>query len=338
MSNPLVEIQDLTIKYSTKSEDITAVSDASITLEEGELFGLVGESGCGKTTLAKSIIGGLDSNGRVVKGKIKFKGQEIQDYSERKLNERIRWTEISYVPQASMDSLDPLKTIREQAFSIAKSHSDLSRKEVTSKLSELFSILGLPKDRINEYPHEFSGGMRQRAIIALSLILDPSMIIADEPTTAIDVIMQDALFKYFENVQEDICILLITHDISLVFESCRRMAVMHAGQIMERGLVVDIYDSPKHPYTILLQESFPDIRFPDEDLIGIEGDPPQTVGDVAFCTFRDRCPWADGECDQSAPNLVSAEDSSQTDSHVAACFKLDQVANSNLDKIIGESR
>lgn len=325
MNDPLLEVEDLTVKYNTAHGSLTAVSNASFTIEEGRYFGLVGESGCGKSTIAKSIMGGLDSNGDVTSGTIRYKGREIQDMSEKELRREIRWKEISWIPQSSMNSLDPLQRIGDQAVEIAEVHTDLTRDEALDRFREMFDVVGIHGDRVMDYPHQFSGGMAQRAIIALALFLDPSFIIADEPTTALDVIMQDQVFKYLDGIkdQSDTSMMLITHDISVVFESCDNMAIMHGGQVAETGTVADVYDMPRHPYSILLQEAFPDVRYPDRTLEVIEGRPPQSLEEVNHCTFVDRCPWAVEECSQREPKLEELESGSSA--HGAACFRKDEV-------------
>jgi oligopeptide/dipeptide ABC transporter ATP-binding protein len=325
MANHLIEVEDLTVQYETASGRLTAVSDASFAIEEGSYFGLVGESGCGKSTIAKAILGGLDENGLVESGKIRFKGEEIQNYTDNEFNKNLRWKEISYIPQSSMNSLDPLQKLSEQAIQIGKTHTDMSEAEILDRFTEIFDVVGLQESRINDYPHEFSGGMSQRAIIALALFLEPSIIIADEPTTALDVIMQDQIFKYLDEIQDDLNqgMMLITHDISVVLESCDSMAIMHGGQIAETGTVEDLFDEPRHPYSILLQRAFPDVRYPDRELSIIEGTPPQSVGGITRCTFADRCPWAIEECRQAAPPLESIE--SETRGGKAACFRKDEI-------------
>lgn len=323
MSDPLLDVDDLTIQYETKNEWLTAVSDASFEIQRGEYFGLVGESGCGKSTIAKALLGGLDDNGRVVSGTIRYKGQEIEDLSEKELRSDIRWKEIAYIPQSSMNSLDPLMRLREQALEIGKAHTDLPKSEILDRFKEMFEIVGLQESRISDYPHQFSGGMQQRSIIALALFLNPSLIIADEPTTALDVIMQDQVFKYLDRIQEntDTSMLVITHDISLIFESCEKMAIMHGGQIAETGSVTTLFDEPRHPYSILLQRAFPDVRYPNRDLEVIEGTPPQSVGEVNYCTFADRCPWAIDECRNGSPPLKSTGTNDQR----VACVRHDEI-------------
>jgi oligopeptide/dipeptide ABC transporter ATP-binding protein len=318
MSPPLLEIEDLTIQYKTQNGMLTAVSDASFDINEGEFFGLAGESGSGKSTLAKAIIGGLDDNGVVESGAIRYRGEEIHDFTEKELNERIRWKEVSWIPQGSMNSLDPLQKVSEQAIEIGQVHTDLSDKESREKIKRMFDIVGLQESRIDDYPHQFSGGMQQRAIIALALFLEPDLVIADEPTTALDVIMQDQIFKYLNRMKTDIetSLLLITHDISVIFESCDSVAIMHASQVTERGKTEAVHDKPRHPYAFMFKEAFPDIREPKRDLEVIEGYPPELIGEVDFCSFADRCPWAVEECRQGAPELEIVDDHAP---HSAAC-------------------
>jgi len=330
MVDPLLELEDVTIEYDTRSGSVTAVSDASLSINPGEYYGLVGESGSGKSTIAKAVIGGLDDNGEVTSGTIRYDGREIQDLSKQQLNEEIRWSEISYIPQSSMNSLDPLQRISEQALEIARTHTDLSKQEALDRFEELFEIVGLQPERVDDYPHQFSGGMQQRAIIALALFLRPSLVIADEPTTALDVIMQDQIFKYLDAINEKLgtSMLMITHDISLVFESCSEMAIMHGGQIAESGSVDAVYNDPRHPYGILLQRAFPDIRFPDRELEVIEGSPPKSIGPVNHCTFADRCPWAREECRERAPPLERAGDDPD---HLVACIRKDEIQAEELE-------
>ncbi len=340
MSDPILEIDGLDIHYETKGEPVRAVTDATFEIDQGEYYGLVGESGSGKSTLAKSIIGGLDRNGGVAGGEIRYKGTPIQDYSETELSEKIRWKEISLIPQGSMNSLDPIMKLSDQAIELAQTHTDWDKEEALDRFKDLFEVVGLPEERINDYPHQFSGGMQQRAIIALALFLEPSLIIADEPTTALDVIMQDQILKYLDDIKEkeDVSMLMITHDISVVFETCDSMSVLHGGQVAESGSVENVFDMPRHPYSIMLKQAFPDIRFPDRDLGIIEGQPPQLREEVSYCTFADRCPWAEEACREAAPPLVES-DVGDTD-HEVGCIRHDEMgelASEYLDSVREES-
>lgn len=325
MSQPLLQVEDLTIKYQVGDDSLTAVSDASFSVEPGTYFGLVGESGCGKSTIAKAIIGGLDDNGWIDSGSIKFKGKRIDSLSGPELNEDIRWKQISLIPQSSMNSLDPLRKISTQATKLARVHTDMTKQEARERLKELFDIVGLQTSRIDDYPHQFSGGMQQRAIIAMSLLLEPSLIIADEPTTALDVIMQDQIFKYLDQIRQETntSMVLITHDTGVVFESCDELAIMHSGQIAETGTVEDIYNHPRHPYSILLQRAIPSLDKFGETLETIDGVPPQNYGSVDYCTFVDRCPWAIEECNKAAPPLEEGESGSEN--HSIACLRSNEM-------------
>lgn len=324
MSDALLEVDNLSIEYETANEDIRAVSGVSFEISNNEYFGLVGESGSGKSTIAKSIIGGLDSNGRITGGTISFRGRDITNYTDREFREELRWDEISLIPQSSMNSLDPLMRLDKQAVELAQVHNDWGKEKAIARIKELFEVVGLPVERIYDYPHQFSGGMQQRAIIALSLYLEPSLIIADEPTTALDVIMQDQILKYLSEIksQTDISMLMITHDISVIFENCDSLAVLHGGQVAETGAATEIFDNPQHPYSFLLQRSFPDIRHPDKELTEIEGHPPELRSDVNYCTFMDRCPWVSQECRESAPPLTEVRG---TTNHSSSCIRREDI-------------
>jgi len=333
MSDPILEVENLDVTYRTRSQDVQAVTGASFSIDPDEYFGLVGESGCGKSTLAKSVIRGLDANGEITGGKIRYKGEEIQHLTEEEFNEEIRWNEISVIPQSAMNSLNPLERISDQAVEVAETHTDWTPAETLDKLRELFDVVGLAESRVNDYPHQFSGGMKQRAIIAMSLLLDPSLVIADEPTTALDVIMQDQFLKYLDELREvrDFSLLFITHDIAVIFEICDSLAVMHGGQIAEAGTTEAVFDSPRHPYAILLQQAFPDVRYPDRELEEIQGTPPALGDQVDFCTFADRCPWAEPECREGAPPLEPVDGDP---GHTTSCIRsheMEELASEQLE-------
>jgi len=333
MSDPILEFDGVDIEYETRGGTaVHAVNDASFAIDEHDYFGLVGESGCGKSTIADAVVGGLDENGAVTGGEIRYKGTPIQDYSEKEFNKNIRWTEISFIPQSSMNSLDPVMKLSQQAIEMAKYHTDMSKDEAVERLRELFDVVGLSESRIHDYPHQFSGGMQQRAIIAFALFLQPSLIIADEPTTALDVIMQDQILDHINDLKDDweISMLMITHDISVVFENCDSMAVMHGGQVAEAGDVVELFDHPRHPYAILLQNAFPDVRYPDRELAIIDGHPPQLREKPDFCTFADRCPWSTQECYDGAPDPRPVAGDEE---HLAWCVRADEMEELAADHL-----
>nr|WP_233340943.1 ABC transporter ATP-binding protein [Haloprofundus sp. MHR1] len=299
----LLEVEDLEVYYETEEGPAQAVDGVSFELEEGENLGIVGESGCGKTTLAKAIIGILPDAGYVNNGSISFKGDDLTGLSgpERR---RLKWEEISMIAQSAMNSLDPVYTIREQIVEAIETHRPgTGRVESNEIVTEMFELVGLDPDRADDYPHQFSGGMRQRAMIAMSLALDPSLVLADEPTTALDVIMQDQILKRISRIQDEInsSMLVITHDVSVVAETCDRVLVMYAGKVAEEGPVEEIFDRPYHPYTIGLKRAFPNIRMKNQDLLSIAGYPPELVDPPQGCRFAERCPMATERCRTEEP-------------------------------------
>ncbi|MFB6299809.1 MAG: ABC transporter ATP-binding protein [Halobacteriales archaeon] len=293
-----LEVEDLEVNYSSEEGTVQAVDGVSFELEQGENLGIVGESGCGKTTLAKALLGILPKNGYVNNGSIKFKGEDMTEMSEEE-RRKLRWEEISMIPQSAMNALDPVYTIREQIVEAIDTHRPkMPRSEANEIVDQMFDLVGLDRDRADDYPHQFSGGMRQRAMIAMSLALDPSLVLADEPTTALDVIMQDQILKRMSQIQEEInsSMVVITHDVAVVAETCDRVIVMYAGKIAEEGPIDEVFDRPYHPYTVGLQNAFPNIRAKDQDLVSIAGYPPELVDPPEGCRFADRCPMATQEC------------------------------------------
>ncbi|WP_231189990.1 ABC transporter ATP-binding protein [Haladaptatus sp. DYF46] len=299
----LLEVNDLEVYYETEDGPAQAVDGVSFELEEGENLGIVGESGCGKTTLAKAIIGILPDAGYVNNGSIEFKGDDLTDMTGAQ-RRRLKWEEISMIAQSAMNSLDPVYTIREQIVEAVETHRPgTGRVEADEMVTEMFELVGLDPDRADDYPHQFSGGMRQRAMIAMALVLEPSLMLADEPTTALDVIMQDQILKRINTIQQEInsSMLVITHDVSVVAETCDRVLVMYAGKVAEEGSVEEIFDHPYHPYTIGLKRAFPNIRMSDQDLLSISGYPPELVDPPQGCRFAERCPMATDRCRKEEP-------------------------------------
>ena len=336
MTDPLLEVEDLEVAYQTPEGRLTAVSDATFTIEREQFFGLVGESGCGKSTLIKSIINGLDPNGAITSGTIKYKGEEIQGYSDQQFNEKIRWDEISYIPQGSMNSLDPIERINKQAVRIGQAHTDLGKEALLERLRELFDVVGIPRERISDYPHQFSGGMKQRAIIALSLLLDPELIIADEPTTALDVTIETKILNLIEDLADDMgtAVQLITHDLGVIAEFCDRVMVMYAGKPVEKAPVEDLYYDPKHPYTVGLMSSIPRIGDKRDRLQTIPGTMPDLIELPPGCSFHTRCPFAEEVCARKEPPLLDPEtgDPTTVDSERgAACLEYSGDLSKGLD-------
>ncbi|MWV63267.1 ATP-binding cassette domain-containing protein [Halorubrum sp. JWXQ-INN 858] len=325
----LLEVNDLRIHYETSAGPVQAVDGVSFSIDEGENLGIVGESGCGKTTLADAILGILEENGYVAGGEIRFKGEDLTELTgaERR---RIMWDEISMIPQSAMNALDPVYTVREQILESIFTHRKMSKKEANERVDELFELVGLDPDRADDYPHQFSGGMRQRAMIAMALSLDPALILADEPTTALDVIMQDQILKRISALQDEInsSMMIITHDVSVVAETCDRVVVMYAGKVAEEGPASTIFDKPYHPYSVGLKGAFPNIRKPNQDLVSIPGHPPELVDPPTGCRFADRCPLATDVCySEDPPEVTDHADDLRT-----FCHHVDQIDGGFRDR------
>lgn len=311
----LLEVKDVSVHYRISAGEVRAVDKVSMNVEQGEYFGLVGESGCGKTTLARAILRLLPKNGRIVGGQIWLKGQNLVTLNKRQLRP-LRWREMSLIPQSAMNALDPVYRVGDQIVEAIRAHQPIGKTEGLERAAELFQLVGLDPSRLKDYPHQFSGGMRQRAMIAMSLVLSPDLIIADEPTTALDVIVKDQILYRMEQVQKQLkkSLLLVTHDVSVVAENCDRMAVMYAGKIMEYGRTVPLLRAPYNPYTLGLKNAFPRLHGPVRQLISIPGVPPDLIEPPRGCRFHPRCPFAAEKCHQEEPLLCEVEAE-----HFSAC-------------------
>jgi len=317
----MLEVRNLKTYFKTKAGYAQAVDNVSFTLQPGENFGLVGESGCGKTTAAKSILRLLPPNGEIVGGQIFFKGRDLVKLSAEEMR-KVRWKEISMISQSAMNSLDPVYKVGDQIIEAIQAHEPLTRADAISRVKELFNLVGIDPKRLNDYPHQFSGGMKQRSIIAMSLALNPGLIIADEPTTALDVIVQDQILRRIKSLLEShgASMILITHDISVVAEMCDRVAVMYAGKVMEVGGVIDVFKRPFHPYTLGLQNAFPNVHGPKQELISIPGSPPKLINPPTGCRFAARCPFVIAQCREAEPAMATVGHG-----HEAACHRLDSI-------------
>jgi peptide/nickel transport system ATP-binding protein len=304
----LLTLHDLSIRYRTLGGDVQAAGGVSFSLEEGQYLGLVGESGCGKTTVAKAILRLLPGNGFVSGGKILFRGRDLVSLSEPEFR-KVRWKEISMISQSAMNALDPVYRVEDQIIEAIQAHETVSREQARARASELFMTVGMDARRMKDYPHQFSGGMRQRTIIAMALALNPFLIIADEPTTALDMIVQDQILRKIKDLQRELknSMLIITHDIAVVAENCDQMVVMYAGWVAERAKTRDIFRKPLHPYTMGLQNAFPSMKGPIKDLVQIPGYPPSLIDPPAECRFRPRCPFAKEICSRKEPPEIEAE-------------------------------
>lgn len=316
----LLEVRNLKTHYAVDDGIVRAVDGVSFKLEKGDNLGLVGESGCGKTTTAKSINRILPNNAGIVEGEIIFKGRNLVPLAKDELN-KVRWQEIAMVTQSAMNALNPVYKIGDQIIEAIVTHKPVSRSEAMLRAEELFSMVGLEKKRLNDFPHQLSGGMKQRVVIAMALALSPDLIIADEPTTALDVVVQDGILNQFVELQQKIqsSLILVTHDISVVAEVCQRVAVMYAGKIMEQGTTNEVFKKAYHPYTLGLLNAFPTLEAATGDLISIPGSPPDLSKEVVGCMFRARCPFASEKCKTDPPIVEVAPQ------HEVQCHYTDKV-------------
>lgn len=320
MTEPLLSIRDLQVAYEVGKSDVMAVDGASFDVAPGNIVGLVGESGCGKTTLARSLTRVLAGNARIAGGRAVFCGTDIMGLSEREMN-ALRWREIAFIPQSAMNSLDPVYTVGSQLDEVLMRRGGMSRNDAQKRKEELFEWVGIEASRLRDFPHQFSGGMRQRVAIALALALDPRLIIADEPVTALDVIVQRQILDQLKDLRDrlGISVILVTHDISVVAYVCDRVVVMYAGKVAESGPMAVTLTEPAHPYTMGLRNAFPDLASAAGDLTPIEGSPPNLMTPPPGCRFAPRCPFAEPRCTDIQPPL---KDLGQ--GHIAACHRLEE--------------
>jgi len=298
MSDNLLEVKNLYMNYETLEGKVAAVQDVSFSISKGQSFGLVGESGCGKTSVAMSLLKLQADNGFIDSGSIFIDGTDIVPLEEKELRS-IRWNKISIVFQGAMNAWNPVIKVGEQIREALREHYPENTKHINyNKMVSLFNMVGLDDSVLNRYPHELSGGMKQRAIIALALSCDPKLIIADEPTTALDVVIQDQILNELKKIQENLGlgVLYISHDISVIAEMTDNMAVMYAGRIIEKGPTKDLFANPKHSYTKLLLESTPSVVGEKKKLYSLDGKPPSLMDEIQGCSFSPRCPNPTNDC------------------------------------------
>lgn len=313
----LLEVQNLSINYVNEGQlPARAVENISFTLKEGELVGLVGESGCGKTTLMLALLRLLPAAGQIVNGKVFFNGKDLVSLSDDELN-NIRWSGISIVFQGAMNALNPVRNVGEQiSEAITKHLPAFPKDKIQGRVIELLELVGIAADHKDHYPHQYSGGMRQRAMIAMALACNPQIIIADEPTTALDVMIQAQILELLDNLRKKLglAVIFVTHDLGVVAEMCDRVLVMYGGVTAEYASVDVIYNSPKHPYTQELLKAFPDLTKPKKKLSSIPGYPPRLEALPPGCRFAPRCPAAFDRCHAEQPSLHNLGDG-----HIASC-------------------
>jgi peptide/nickel transport system ATP-binding protein len=303
MTDTILTVKNLSMHYRTRLGDVSAVDDVSFDVDNGQALGLVGESGCGKTSIAFSLLRLLPENGHILAGKVLLDGRDILALDEIEFL-KIRWRAISMIFQAAMNALDPVYPVGDQIVEALLTHfSGLDGAEARQRVEELFPLVGLDPCLADRYPHEYSGGMRQRAIIAMALSCEPQIIIADEPTTALDVIVQDRILKQLRTIQKqmDMGMIYISHDIAVVAEVSDRIGVMYAGRLVELADAVEVFEKAMHPYTQALMSAFPSIEGERRDLQSLPGEPPNLLDPPKGCRFHPRCPYASGKCKRQPP-------------------------------------
>jgi peptide/nickel transport system ATP-binding protein len=319
----LLEVKNLTVEYIDfdNKNRLLAVEDVSFTLREGEILGLVGESGCGKTTLMLALLRLLPINGRITDGEILYGGKDLLSLSELELAD-VRWRNISIIFQGAMNALNPVRTIGDQIAEAIRCHEpSKSKTSLEKSVAELLHLVGISGDRAMQYPFQFSGGMRQRAMIAMALACQPKVLIADEPTTALDVMIQAQILELLHELREKLglSVILITHDLGVIAEICDIVQVMYGGVTAEYASVDEIYNHPAHPYTQNLLKAFPDLSNPTGKLVSIPGFPPRLDDLPTGCRFAPRCEVAFQRCQEERPSLYSLKKG-----HAARCFLLEE--------------
>jgi oligopeptide/dipeptide ABC transporter ATP-binding protein len=366
----LLEVNDLSVRYDAGESQVHAVDGVSFDVEHGETFGLVGESGCGKTTLGKSLIHLLDSNGYVESGEVWFDGTlpqwenengearreiiEDDQYPVRadgktdltELDDQdirdVRWRNIALIPQSAMNALNPVYKVGDQITeAILRHEPETTQQEADERARDLLERVGIEPERADDYAHEYSGGMKQRAVIAMAMACNPDMLIADEPTTALDVIIQDRILEEIEELQDefDVSILVISHDISVMAEICDKLGVMYGGKLMESGPKQEVLRDAANPYTLGLKNSFPTVKQEQEQLVSIPGSPPTLLDPGEGCRFAERCPFVTDECHTAHPpmyDVSAAEDgtrseASSSNEHRSACYRIDDLETMRED-------
>ncbi len=308
MNESLLEIKNLRVSFFNQSGEVKAIRGVSFDVKKGEILGLVGESGSGKSVTSLSIMRLLKGTGRITGGEIIYKGENLLNKREKDMM-KIRGNDIAMIFQDPMTSLNPVFTVGNQISDVIRRHQKVSKSEARKKAIEMLDMVGIPspEERFNNYPHEFSGGMRQRAIIAMALSCRPDLLIADEPTTALDVTIQAQILELLMDLKYKLntSVILITHDLGVVANTCSRVIVMYGGQVMEEGSVDDIFYNPLHPYTQGLLQSLPKVGEKKQRLIPIKGNPPDISQEIKGCPFAERCPHRMDICSKKQPQYYS---------------------------------
>jgi len=318
-----LEVKNLVVEYTSDRKVIHAVNGLSLTLAKGKTLGLVGETGAGKTTVAKTILRILPDHGaRVISGEVRLQGVNLMELPEDKMR-KVRGAEIAMVFQDPMTALNPIQRVGYQIAEAVMHHSDYTKRQAEDKAVEMLKLVGISEDRFMEYPHQFSGGMKQRVVIAMALACNPQLLLADEPTTALDVTIQAQVLEMISQLRDELgtSMILITHDMGVVAQTCDDVAVMYAGEIIEHGTKEQIFDHPTHPYTVGLFNAIPSMNTDEEYLHPIDGLPPDPSNLPKGCNFSPRCPYADDMCRQS--EFIPEE--MTEDGHMCRCLRFKEI-------------
>jgi oligopeptide/dipeptide ABC transporter ATP-binding protein len=324
MTSPLLEVGGLNVDIASARGRLRAVDDVSFEVMPGEALALVGESGCGKTMTLRSLMGLLPPQAHIAGGSVRLEGTELTTLREAELN-KLRGARVSMIFQEPMTALNPVMRVGEQIAEGPRAHLGMSPREARERAVEVLAMVGVPEPRrrLAAYPHELSGGMRQRVMIAIAVSCRPALILCDEPTTALDVTIQDQVLRLLQRLCREmgVALVFVTHDLAVVAQTCRRVCVMYAGQIVERGTVQQVFAEPRHPYTLGLLRSVPDFDRGRRDLESIPGQPPDPASPPAGCRFRPRCPFAEDDCARQPIPLIELEGG-----RAAACLHHDRCA------------
>jgi len=327
---PVLEVSGLSVEYVLDRGSVRAVDDVSFTVGRGEFLGIVGESGCGKSTLLFAVAQLLAPPARVEAGSVRFKGTSLVGLTDKQLR-AIRWRDLSVVMQSAMNALNPVKSIGAQFKDALRAHGVKQGNEIADRSAQVLRMVGIDPVHLRSYPHQLSGGMRQRSMIAMAMLFTPDLVIMDEPTSALDVVAQRSLMVQISELQETygFAIIFVTHDMSLISHFSDRLLVMYAGQVAELGATRTVFDAPRHPYTKGLLEAFPSIRGAKVPLKGIPGSPPNLALIPNGCRFHPRCPMAFDRCEREAPDLY------QRDGSLVRCLLYDDSASDNASAPAG---
>ncbi len=321
---PLMDVKDLKMYYRTSSGWVRAVDGLTFSVDRGKGLGVVGESGCGKTSIAITLMKILPRNARILGGKIIFDGTDLVPMSESDMRKNIRWSGMSLIFQGAMNALNPVFKIDDQIAEAIRVHEPgVTGREAKERIGKLFELVGIDPSRASSYPHEFSGGMKQRACIAMALACNPKMLISDEPSTALDVIIAAQILKLLRELKEklNLSMMVISHDLSIVTETCEQAAIVYAGKVAEFGDIIQIFKDPLHPYTQGLLSAFPSIKAQKTRLVSIPGSPPDLTQPPPGCRFNPRCKYAMEVCRKKQPALIETEKD-----HYASCHLVNPVS------------